>query len=183
VHVFADDLKIYLTVRHGDLTDAVLDLSRCQQAIDMVSLVAGSWGLSLNVDKCVVLRFRGRKLDLAAVGALGVYQLNGMDMRCVDCHRDLGILEDVSLRFHIRSIVNKAACLCSNLLRSTRCRSREFMMSLYVAHVRPLLEFGSCVWNTGFVGDQKLLEGVQRRWAKQIDGLSEMTYGQRWAKS
>ena len=50
-----------------------------------------------------------------------------------------------------------------------RCRSREFMCSVYIAHIRPFLEFSSFVWNTGYVGDCKLLEFVQRRWTKHVD--------------
>ena len=53
------------------------------------------------------------------------------------------------------------------------------MMSLYKTHIRPLLEFGSTVWNTGYCGDLRLLESVQRRWTKQVRGLSELTYANR----
>ena len=53
------------------------------------------------------------------------------------------------------------------------------MLCLYIAHIRPLLEFSSPVWNTGFLGDSKLLESVQRRWTKYIDGMRDMEYGER----
>ena len=55
------------------------------------------------------------------------------------------------------------------------------MCNVYITHIRPLLEFASPVWNTGFVGDSKLLESVQRRWTKRIDGMWEMGYGDRLA--
>jgi hypothetical protein len=53
------------------------------------------------------------------------------------------------------------------------------MLSLYVAHVRPLIEYASCVWNTGYRGDCRLLESIQRRWTKNIDGLFDVNYGSR----
>ena len=53
------------------------------------------------------------------------------------------------------------------------------MVKLFTTHIRPLLEFGSPVWNTGYVMDLTLLESVQRRWTKQVTGLGNMTYDQR----
>ena len=53
------------------------------------------------------------------------------------------------------------------------------MLPLYKSHIRPLIELSSCVWNVGFVGDMKLLQGVQRRWTNVIDGLSDVSYGTR----
>ena len=50
------------------------------------------------------------------------------------------------------------------------------MLIIYNAHIRPPLEFSSTVWNTGYVGDLKLLESVQRRWTKQMDGLQDLSY-------
>ena len=35
------------------------------------------------------------------------------------------------------------------------------------------------MWNTGFLGDSRLLESVQRRWTKYIDGMRDMKYGVR----
>ena len=55
------------------------------------------------------------------------------------------------------------------------------MMSLYISHIRPLLEFSSSVWNLGYISDLKLLEGVQRRWTKKITGFEDLTYSQRLA--
>ena len=53
------------------------------------------------------------------------------------------------------------------------------MIFLWKTHIRPVLEYGSCIWNTGFIKDLRLMEGIQRRWTKQITGHSEMSYGDR----
>ena len=179
--IFADDLKIYLRIRHGSVHDTALDLSTCQRDINALVAMADSWGLRLNAGKCVVLRFREGVVDWENVGALRRYTLNNLDLQATDSHRDLGVVIDVSLKFHehVRSTVNKAAGLSMNMLGATLCRTKEFMMALYLAHVRPILEFASCVWNTGYLGDLKLLEGVQRRWTKQIEGLFNMQYSER----
>ncbi len=96
---------------------------------------------------------------------------------------DLGLLVDGSLKFHlhIRKIANKAGGIVSNLLKSTVNREISFMISLYLTHIRPVIEFSSVVWHTGYEGDLGLLEGVQRRWTKQISGLANLDYGARLA--
>ena len=35
------------------------------------------------------------------------------------------------------------------------------------------------VWFTGYVGDMKLLESVQRRWTKEVEGLGQKPYSER----
>ena len=45
--------------------------------------------------------------------------------------------------------------------------------------MRPVLEYGCCLWNTGYLGDLRLLERVQRRWTRCIDGLDGVQYGER----
>ena len=45
---FADDLKIYLNIRHSNIVDMSSDLSSCQRDIDTIVHVASSQGLQLN---------------------------------------------------------------------------------------------------------------------------------------
>ena len=53
------------------------------------------------------------------------------------------------------------------------------MKSLYISYIQPLLEYSSVVWNTGYIGDTKLLESIQRRWTRDIEGLENLSYGER----
>ena len=140
--------------------------------------MAKSWGLNLHPDKCVALRF-GR--DLPPVGLYDQYYIGDSPIPFTSLSKDLGVLIDTKLKFHdhIRSVASKAGGVASNLLKSTLCRSHEFMMTLYITHVRPLLEFSSVVWNSGYIGDIKLLESVQRRWTRNIDGLGNLSYADR----
>lgn len=179
--IFADDLKIYLKYSASSALSLALGTSSCQNDIDQISSVANSWGLDLNREKCVVLRFERSYINWQAIGAFSQYYLHGHVLSLVSSHRDLGVLVDCSLRFHlhIRNIVNKASGLAANLLKTTLCRSQHYMITLYKSHIRPLLEFASCVWNTGFMGDLRLLESVQRSWTRHIEGFTELSYDQR----
>ena len=178
---FADDLKIYLNLRYQSCVNLALDFSSCQQDIDSVAATAESWGLRMNAEKCSVLRLVRGSSACLDVALLGGYTVNGTILRVVTSQRDLGVLVDSTLRFHshIASVVSRAGGLSMNLLRSTLCRSADFMLSLFVSHIRPLLDFASPVWNTGYLGDLHLLESVQRRWTKNIDGMTELSYAHR----
>ena len=87
---------------------------------------------------------------------------------------------DCSLKFHlhIRSIANKAGGVANNLLKSTINRD-SYMLTLHCTHIRPIIESSCVIWNTGYLGDIQLLEGVQRRWTKEISGFAHLNYGTR----
>ena len=53
------------------------------------------------------------------------------------------------------------------------------MLLLLTSHIRPILDYCSCVWNTGYAQDLRALERVQRRWTKHIDGMAGLSYGER----
>ena len=177
---FADDFKLYVRFVRKD--GGPFEGTRLLQAnLDQIDEVASSWNLKLNPEKCAVIRFYRGRPDVETVPLCNTYFLQGRPLRFVHSQRDLGVVVDSSLRFHqhIQTVAAKAGGLASSLLRSTVCRSPDFMVSLFVSHVRPILDYASCVWNTGYVGDSRLLEQVQRRWTKQIDGLHHLSYRER----
>ena len=59
------------------------------------------------------------------------------------------------------------------------CRDPDFIVKLFVSHIRPLLEYCSTLRNPRYVGDCRKLEAVQRRWTKQVSGLGELDYSAR----
>ena len=75
------------------------------------------------------------------------YKIGDRSLEIVENHRDLGVIVDSSLKFHVhvRNLVRKAAGLASNLLRSAVNRSPEFMVPLFVSHIRPILDYCSCI--------------------------------------
>jgi hypothetical protein len=53
------------------------------------------------------------------------------------------------------------------------------MKQLFVAVVRPNLEFGNAVWSPRFEKDENLIEKVQRRATRIIPGLKGKSYEER----
>ena len=77
-------------------------------------------------------------------------------------YRDLGVVVDCDLRFHshVSVVVGRAASLMRDLLKSTVCRSKPFMVTLFTTHIRPLIEYCSSVWNVGYLQDSRRLESA-----------------------
>ena len=175
--IFADDLKIYACVHHRSSPDDGPTAASMQSDIDTLYRTSSSWGLQMNPKKCAVLRFSRPYSDLTPA----VYHMNGLAIPSVNSHMDLGVLVDTSFKFHdhIRSVVRKAGGLAHNFLKSFVCRKPDFMLFLLTTHIRPIIEYCSCLWNTGYRGDLELLESVQRRWTKQIESLEELEYRDR----
>ena len=179
--IFADDLKIYIAIKTDTSHNIMNDMAICQRDIDCLHRVSSSWGLTMNIAKCAVLRFNRRTVDWSALPISGQYKLGGRPIPTKESAVDLGILVDSSLKFHqhIANVVQKAGGMSLNLLKCTVNRDASFMMPLFITHIRPLLEYASSVWNTGYVEDMRSLESVQRRWTKQIRGMEHLSYIQR----
>lgn len=170
---FADDLKIY--IRYP--TNSPHHISQVLQTnINTLSPVAASWGLAFAPNKCAHLCFKRGRANRQAQ-----YHLSGSTIKTVSSHSDLGVRVDTKLRLqgHISNSVCQAGGIATNLLKSTMCRTPTFMMSLLISNIRPITDFASPVWNTGFIGDLALLESVQRRWTKQVYDMSLLPYPER----
>ncbi|MEL7427573.1 MAG: reverse transcriptase family protein [Bacteroidota bacterium] len=172
---FADDMKIFASKPKLPLlaVDPAL-----QEDLNNLYTISSSWNLKLNPNKCVLMRFGGGNyID----GEDSGYVLGGTGLNLVKTHRDLGVLIDLSLRFHphISEIIRKSSGLANQLLRATVCRSPIFMVTLFISHIRPLIEYCSTLWNYGYLGDVRKLESVQRRWTANVAGMEELNYPER----
>ena len=59
-------------------------------------------------------------------------------------HRDLGVLVDSSIKFHmhINEIARKPSGVPYSILKGTVCRSSVFMKKVYISHITPIIDFG-----------------------------------------
>ena len=97
VKLFADDLKIYVTVY--DIQDSVF----LQSGLNKLHDWSVKWQLNVSPSKCMVLQFGSKNKRF-------VYNINNIVLPNVLEARDLGVLVDGSLKFdkHIYNIVTKA---------------------------------------------------------------------------
>ena len=171
---FADDFKI--STCSADRIDGVDEVAALQRDLDRIYRRGLECSLRLNPEKCVIMRF-GR----GSAASSPQYTLDGHTLTVVHQYKDLGVWVDNKLKYHqhVRVTAGKAGALMSELLRSRVCRDSEFMVTLFVSHIRPIMDYCSVVWNSEYLGNTRLLESIQRRWTREITGVQHLSYIER----
>jgi hypothetical protein len=95
--------------------------------------------------------------------------------------KDLEVNIDNEFKFskHIEGQVNKANKRLGLIRRSFEFLDAKALKQLFVAVVRPNLEFGNVVWSPKLEKDKNLIESVQRRATRIVPGLKGKSYGER----
>ena len=180
---FADDTKLIQIIR------SLLDQMELQKDLGNVSEWAKNNNMLLHEKKFQLMNYslsQSRLLrELPFAPETLCYVTSGGTVVEPEPHiKDLGVWlsADGTWTYHIGDIVRRASIMSGWIFSAFKCRSREVLLTLYKALVRPLLEYCCLVWSPTKVSEIKAVENVQRAFTRKIYGMRELDYWE-WLKS
>ena len=174
VSLFADDTKLLLDVAESNSSVLQSDLSA-------ISQWCTQWELTLNLDKCSLIRF-----SLSHLNSDTSYLIDNHAISISQEVPDLGIIVNNKLSFspHYKSICSKAYKTLFMVRRTLRLTSAPVSIKkqIYLTLVRSKLTYCCQLWRPYLIKDITMLENVQRRATKFITSDNESDYKSRLLK-
>ena len=127
--------------------------------------------MKLNVDKCGVMH-------VGYNNKCSQYKLGNAELKSIVKEKDLGIIIDNTLKFSEQC---STAVKCANrtlglIKRTIKSRSKDVIVKLYKALVRPKLEYCVQAWRPFLRKDIDSMERVQRRATRMITERKSQDY-------
>ena len=169
--LFADDTKIFKEIVER------LDAEFLQDDIDALCNWSKRWDMHFNADKCHVLTI-GRFENIRHAHR---YTLETNELEHVNEEKDLGVWVDSELDFseHISKKVNIANSTVGLIRRSFAFLDSSSFRKLFCAFVRPHIEYAQAIWSPHSQKQIDMIEAVQIRATKLVDGLKNLDYKER----
>ena len=139
IRLFADDCVCYREIKDVEHT------MKLQRAIDRLGSWARKWGMRFQPVKCNMMQLTRKRIK--KIHAL--YTLQGTDLENVESIIYLGVTITRDLRWntHVSNVCTKANRTLGFLRRNLYFCPQEVKEAAYKGLVRPVLDYGSSVWD------------------------------------
>jgi hypothetical protein len=166
--LFADDTKLIATISNPN------DLTILQNDVDNLVEWADNWLMSFNEEKCKFMTFNKRQLVIDL-------KMKGEPLISTEKERDLGIYisSDLKWGYQASLAANKARSVLGQLSKCFKRWSLSTFRQLFIALVRPHLEYAIVAWCPYLKKDIEVLENVQRRATKLVMSIKHLSYEER----
>ena len=144
------------------------DTVKLQEDIDHLGCWARSLGMKFQPVKCNIMQITRKPIK--KINAF--YSLEGTVLENAEKIKYLGetITNDLKWNTHVSNICTKANRTLGFLRRNLVASPRDIKESAYKGLVRPILEYGSSVWDPQSILLQDELEKVQKNAARFVTG-------------
>ena len=160
IRLFADDCVCYREIKN------VEDTVKLQKDIDRLGSWARKWGMRFQPVKCNMMQLTNKRTSKIQAS----YKLEGTVLENVESIKYLGvtITKDLKWNTHISNVCTKANRTLGFLRRNLFSCPQDVREAAYKGLVRPILEYGSSVWDPHYEGLIDDLEKVQKRAARFV---------------
>ena len=140
---FADDIKLV------GPSGSDVQASKIQEDLDVLVEWTRKWQMSFNYDKCKVMHLGGSGGDRSN------YEMGGSILDVITEEKDLGVIVSNDLKVEKQCVTarNKALKMLGCINRNVNYKSRDVVKKLYLAYVRPHLEYCVQAWGPYYQKD------------------------------
>jgi hypothetical protein len=165
---FADDTKIM------GMAGSIEQVYGIREDLSRLDEWSQRWQMKFNVDKCKVMY-------LGHGNSKAKYEIQGKELGEIVEEKDLGVYFDNTWKAGANCFkaAKKGNKILGMIKRTFECRSKSVIVNLYKSLVRPHLEYCIQAWRPHYKKDIDVLEKVQRRATRMIEGCGEMDYEKR----
>lgn len=154
IRLFADDCVIYTPVKTVD------EQTKLNKSLQNIVTWCKKWGMQINTQKTMCMTVTRKKEPLNFT-----YKLINTSLERVDSVKYLGVTITRSLKWdvHINNVCARAFKQLGFLRRKLATAPTSVKLTAYKTLVRPILEYGSIVWNPHQKYLNLALEKIQSR--------------------
>ena len=168
IKLYADDTTLYIAT--DDLQQGTLLLD---QDLNTIHTWSRQWLVTFCPNKTEYMHVSLKKRDNPSDPPT----FNGQLLREVETHKHLGVTFSSNLNWteHISSITKGASKSLDAMRKLKHTVDRKTLNSIYIAFIRPKLEYANVIWHDCSQADSDLLEGLQLDAARIVTGAKKGT--------